>query len=120
MLVSVEPWRTETYDRVEVEFLAVQLEHCGFTLSRSQANEFCQKFPQLRAGETCQTDDGDTLFVDLDKTTCASPFVILAMSFEATHVRWFCDIAMPAAAELYEKLSTHLLHRDGEVQFATG
>ncbi len=119
MLVSVEPWGKTAHDGEVIEFVAVQLEHFGFMLSRRQAEEYCRKVSQLRAGSSCHTREGDTLFVDIDTTTCDSPFVILSSSHDAPHTGWFCDIPQPAADELYRKLEERLRKRDGEVGDAT-
>jgi hypothetical protein len=118
-LVSVERWRKTSCNGNEIEFAAVQLEHFGFTLSRSQAEEFCRKLIQLRSGKECHTDEDDTLFVDLDKTTGESPFVILATSFDSRHLGWFCDIPVRAAKQLYEKLTERLQNHNGEMNCAT-
>lgn len=119
MLVSVEQWRTATHEDNTLEFVAVQLEHFGFTLTRSQAAEFCRKLKQLRSGNGCHTDDDDTLFMDLDGTTDDSAFVILALASDSANVRWFCDIPMSAAMELEDKLVKRLRSCSGEINCAT-
>ena len=77
-------------------------------LSRRQAEEYCRKLSELRDGEACHTGEGDALFMDMDKTTSESPFVILANSLDSPHSGWFCDIPEPAADELYRKLKERL------------
>jgi hypothetical protein len=118
MLVSVEPWSRMAHDGSEIEFVAVQLEHFGFMLSRCQAEEYCRKLSELREGGTCHTDASDTLFMDIDTTTSDLPFVILATSHDAPHTGWFCDIPEPAANELFDKLKDRLRSRDGEMRSA--
>lgn len=108
MLVSVEDWSSTAHNGDLIEFVAVQLEHFGFMLSRRQAEEYCRKLSELRDGEACRTGEGDTLFMDMDKTTSESPFVILANSLDSPHSGWFCDIPEPAANELYRKLKERL------------
>ena len=115
MLVSVEDWSRTTHEGNVVDFVAVQLEHFGFMLSRRQAEEYCRKLSELHEEETCHTDEGDTLFMDLDATTSDSPFVILAAAHNEPHSRWFCDIPEPAANELYRKLKERLRNRDNEM-----
>lgn len=111
MLVSVDDWATMTRDGNMIEFVAVQLEHFGFMLSRPQVEEYCRKFSELRDGGTCHTDKGDTLFVDIDTTSADYPFVILANSSNVSHSSWFCDIPEPAANELLTKLKERLRSR---------
>ena len=108
MLVSVDDWATITRDGNLIEFVAVQLEHFGFMLSRPQAEEYCRKLSELRDGGTCHTDRGDTLFMDIDTTSADYPFVILATSSNVPHSGWFCDIPEPAAHELLTKLKERL------------
>ncbi len=114
MLVSVEPWSKATHDGSAIEFVAVQLEHFGFMLSRGQAEEYCRKLSELREGGACHTDEGDLLFVDIDTTTYDAPLVILATAPNSPHTGWFCDISEPAADELCQKLKERLRDRDGE------
>ena len=118
MLVSVEDWSKTPHDGDVVEFVAVQLEHFGFTLSRPQAEEYCRKLKQLRDGDICHTGQDDTLFMDLDTTTSDSPFVILA-THTPPHSRWFCDIPEPAANELFRKLKERLRSCDVEMSSIT-
>jgi len=112
MLVSIGDWETAARDGVETEFLAVQFERFGFTLSLRQARELCGKLSRLGTGEECRTQDGDRLFVDLDRTTRDTPFVIVGLMTQADYPRWFCDIPEPAAREFYAKLADRMRERN--------
>ncbi len=114
MLVSVEEWSKASCHGSEVEFVAIQLEHFGFMLSRAQAEEYCRKLIQLRRGDSCHTDEGDTLFMDLDTATYDAPFVIVSTTHDAPNFGWFCDIPEPAADELFRKLKERLRDRNGQ------
>jgi hypothetical protein len=109
MLVSVEDWSRTAHNGDSVEFVAVQLEHFGFMLSRPQAEEYCRKLSELHDGEVCHTSERDSLFMDMDTTTSDSPFVILANSLDSPRSGWFCDIPEPAANELHRKLKERLI-----------
>lgn len=116
MLVSVEEWEKAGHNGADVDVLAVQFERLGFTLSLHQVGELCGKLRRLGSGAECPTEEGDTLFVDLDRTTRDTPFVILGFVAEGGHPRWFCDIPEPAARELYEKLTERLRRRNGAAE----
>ncbi len=109
MLVSVEDWSRTAHNGDSVEFVAVQLEHFGFMLSRPQAEEYCRKLGELHDGETCHVSEEDTLFVDMDTTTSDIPFVIVANTRDASPSGWFCDIPEPAANELCQELKERLI-----------
>lgn len=119
MLVSVDDWSTITRNGKPIEFVAVQLEHFGFMLSRPQVGEYCRKFSELCDGRTCHTDEGDTLFMDIDTTSADLPFVILATSSDRSHSGWFCDIPEPAANELFRKLKERLRSHDKRTRSVT-
>ena len=113
MLVNVGQWEKAGHNGADVDVLAVQFERLGFTLSLHQAREFCGKLKRLGSRAEFPTEEGDALFVDLDRTTRDTPFVILRFVAEGGHPRWFCDIPEPAARELYEKLTERLRERKG-------
>jgi len=108
MLVSIDPWRREVLDGSEVEFLAVQFEHFGFMLSAHQVRELYRKLACLWLGKECPPEPHDSLFVDLDRTTRAVPFFVVALGDDAPRPAWFCDIPEPAARELYRRLTESL------------
>ena len=63
-------------------------------------------------------EEGDALFVDVDRNTRDTPLAIPAFLAEGRHPRWFCDIPEPAARGGDSKLTERLRKRKGIGQAA--